>query len=125
LLYGTQKENFGDAIRNAGPDGKYIDLPTREKIRSLYKENQELSTVDVARMCGVSSASVCSICSDILDPGRSHRKISNEDVRRMRELRHCKGWLLSELAERFGVDESNVSRICNGLQRVDAGGIMP
>lgn len=56
---------------------------------------------------------------EYVNPPPWGRKTTDEDVREIRHLYADCGWLQTDIAEHFGISQSNVSRIINRKRRKD------
>lgn len=124
LRYDTPMGNAHDGV------GEHITtrLTNRKATQVRCLAAQGLSDKELAKRFGVSEATIVrcrtgSSYSYVQGPLTSHlRKLTDGEVRQMREMASERDVSIAALAQRFDVTQSHVSLLLRGLRRQEAGG---
>ena len=138
LCYGTRKRNAEDCVEHGTqPHGEEHGKSklSEEQVREILRLHAEEGArgVDLAEMFSISEPTISLILSgktwthllrpEILVPRKRRRlapaaKVAMEHVEEIRKL-YAEGWLQRELAEKYGISQSNVSKIVSGISWPD------
>ena len=126
LRYDTHANNMLDAAHAGGTGGRKLTNDQALKARQRYRDGESRDALEKELGVSRKNLSNCLRGKTFAHLGSENtveyvRRITDTQVREMRELRQG-GALLKELAERYNLDISAVSRLVRGMFRVKSGG---